>query len=137
MIILYYIIGIGIRRPLQSRASSVLGLQKQTIGHPTYQLIKIAKPNHANQPTSGQTGATSSMCHFYLLGQTPLGTGLGQGMRQICLAIQQIFVSPFTHLNTLNSYAWHSYEQLRKSKIQQTCPTSPKIIYLVTLKPHF
>ena len=34
------------------RASSVLGLQKQTIQHPTCQLIKTAKPNHANPPTN-------------------------------------------------------------------------------------
>ena len=34
------------------RASSVLELQKQDIHHSTYQLIKTAKPNHANQPTN-------------------------------------------------------------------------------------
>ena len=34
------------------RASSVLDFQKQTIQHLTYQLIKTAKPKHANQPTN-------------------------------------------------------------------------------------
>ena len=34
------------------RPSRVLGFQKQTIQHPTYQPTNTAKPNRANQPTN-------------------------------------------------------------------------------------
>ena len=37
------------------RASSLLDLPTQPIQHPTYQSIRTAKPNHANQPTNQLT----------------------------------------------------------------------------------
>ena len=48
------------------RASSVLGFQKQTIQHPTYQFIKATKPHHTNQPGLALEREAPFNCRNYM-----------------------------------------------------------------------